>query len=76
MKKKTKKRKKYIKGIIITIITLTIISLIIGYFTNLNYLEAFRIIFGSIYVLFLPGFIFTYIFFPKTNTEEPPIPAS
>ena len=30
-------------------------------------LEAFRIVFGSVYVLFLPGFVISYIFFPKTK---------
>ncbi|MBU3940510.1 MAG: DUF1616 domain-containing protein [Nanoarchaeota archaeon] len=72
-KKKTSKKpenNKYIKGIIISILALIIISAAIGFFSNLTYLESFRIIFGSVYVLFLPGFIFTYVFFPKTREFE------
>src|SRR3989338_11336996 len=39
----------------------------LAYFTKLSSLESFRIVFGSIYVLFLPGFIISFIFFPKTK---------
>jgi len=53
--------------IVSIIILLALISLAISIFTSLSYLETLRIIFGSIYVLFLPGFIITYIFFPKTK---------
>ena len=70
IKKPIKKRKKYLQGILIAILALIIISTAIGFFSTLNYLESFRIIFGSVYVLFLPGFIFTYIFFPKTREFE------
>lgn len=41
---------------------LLIISIILGFF--MPFLQALRIVFGSIYILFLPGFILTYIFFP------------
>jgi len=47
----------------ITIIALLIISGILTIF--IPFLQALRIVFGSVYVLFLPGFILTYIFFPK-----------
>jgi LPXTG-motif cell wall-anchored protein len=50
-----------------TILILSIISLALNFFTNLGMLESLRIVFGSIYVLFLPGFILTYAFFPKTK---------
>lgn len=53
--------------IIIIIVSLAIISLIISYFTAISYLQGFRIVFGSVYVLFLPGFILSFIFFPKTR---------
>ena len=46
---------------------LILLSLILGVFTSLGLLESFRIVFGSIYVLFLPGFIISYIFFPETK---------
>ena len=56
-----------IKRIGIVFVILAIISLAIGLFSSLGYLESFRIVFGSVYVLFLSGFILTYIFFPKTK---------
>jgi uncharacterized membrane protein len=51
----------------ITIVLLSIISLIIAIFSSLTIVESFRIIFGSIYVLFLPGFIISFIFFPRSK---------
>jgi len=54
-------------GIVITILILSLISFLIALFTELSYPESYRIIFGSIYVLFLPGFIISYLFFPKTK---------
>lgn len=52
------------------IILLIVISILIGLFSSLSMLESFRIVFGSVYVLFLPGFIISYIFFPKTKEFE------
>lgn len=52
------------------LICLGIIAYIIHYVSSLSLLESVRIVFGSVYVLFLPGFIMSYIFFPKTKTEE------
>jgi uncharacterized membrane protein len=49
------------------LLALFIIAEIMPIFTSLTALEALRITFGSIYVLFLPGFIISYIFFPKTK---------
>jgi LPXTG-motif cell wall-anchored protein len=54
----------------LTVVGLTVISLIIGGFGSLSYSESFRIVFGSVYVLFLPGFILTYLFFPKTKSFD------
>ncbi|MBS3165878.1 DUF1616 domain-containing protein [Candidatus Woesearchaeota archaeon] len=58
---------KYLVSISILIIFMVLISTIIGFFSTLRYLEGFRIVFGSVYVLFIPGFILTYIFFPQTK---------
>lgn len=55
-----------IVGILI-VIGLALISLIIGGFGSLGYFESFRIVFGSVYVLFFPGFILTFLFFPRTR---------
>jgi uncharacterized membrane protein len=60
----------WFKGIIITLVVLALISLGIGIFSPLGYLGSFRVVFGSIYVLFIPGFIISYIFFPKTKEFE------
>jgi uncharacterized membrane protein len=35
--------------------------------------QSFRVVFGSFYVLFLPGFIWSYVFFNKKNNEEKPL---
>ena len=64
MKKQTKI---YINGILLVLLVLALISLGIKLFTNIDIVESLRIIFGSVYVLFLPGFILTYAFFPKTK---------
>ena len=52
---------------LLSALALSLISLLIGAFSPIGYLESFRIVFGSVYVLFLPGFILTYAFFPKTK---------
>ena len=46
---------------------LTFILLVIGRFIPL--LQYFRIIAGSVYVLFLPGFILTYVFFRRREID-------
>ena len=60
-------KKQWKKVILIVILSLTLISVVLGLFTSIAWLEAFRIVFGSVYVLLLPGFIISYIFFPKTK---------
>jgi len=57
--------RKEIKMGLIVFGALVLISLILGFITG--FLESFRIVFGSVYVLFLPGFIISFIFFPKTK---------
>lgn len=52
------------------IIILALISSVIGFFTELGVVDSFRIVFGALYVLFLPGFIISFIFFPKTKKFE------
>ena len=62
-------------GILTTIGALILISVIITLFSSTGFLESLRIVFGSVYVLFLPGFIISYLFFPKTkdfDSEESP----
>lgn len=57
-------------AIFITIVSLTMLSLGITIFSSLAILESARIVFGSVYVLFLPGFILTFLFFPKSKTFD------
>jgi hypothetical protein len=54
-------------GIFCGIFCLNLVSLFISIFTSLSYLEVIRIVFGSVYVLFIPGFLISFIFFPKTK---------
>lgn len=68
--KKINKFQKWIFGVIIALAVLMIISIVLGVATEFSYLEAMRIIYGSVYVLFLPGFILSFCFFPKTREFE------
>jgi uncharacterized membrane protein len=52
---------------LVAILGLSLISVLLALFTDLGWLESFRIVFGSVYVLFLPGFLISYIFFPKSK---------
>ena len=58
------------KNKILTIIaTLTIVTIILS-LTNLTLAESLRITLGTPYVLFLPGYIISYIFFKKIDIIE------
>ena len=57
-----------IKYGLLVIGALALISVILG--LVIGFLESFRIVFGAVYVLFLPGFIISFIFFPKTNEKK------
>lgn len=57
--------KKTTKIGLIVLAILAAISVVLG--VIIGFLESFRIVFGSVFVLFLPGFIITFIFFNKTN---------
>ena len=65
--KKMKNKHNFIPTICFTLAGLLSISILLGIFTPISFLESFRIIFGSIYVLFIPGFLISYIFFPQTK---------
>lgn len=60
-------KNKWLVGIGIAVAVLAVVSLLIGGFSSLGYLESGRIVFGSVYVLFLPGFVLSFVFFPKTK---------
>jgi uncharacterized membrane protein len=61
--------KKHYLYTLIVVISLIIISLALALLTNLSYFESFRIIFGSLYVLFIPGFIISFIFFKSGKID-------
>lgn len=48
----------------ITLVALLVLSGILSLF-SFTILESLRIVFGSVYILFLPGFLLTWIFFPR-----------
>jgi uncharacterized membrane protein len=64
------KSNKHLLSISISLVVLLLISIAITLFTSQTFLSSLRIIFGSVYVLFLPGFIISYIFFPKSKPFE------
>ena len=64
--------KKNLKLIIAIVVLLVIISAVIPIFATVSVLESFRIVFGCVYVLFIPGLIISYIFFPYTKKSEDP----
>jgi len=59
--------KKIGKYIIFSGLALTIISLIVSIW--LPPVQSFRIVFGSVYVLFLPGLVLTFAFFKKKEID-------
>jgi len=61
-----KKKNIYIYSLIIAVITW--ISLVIPFQDN-RIIHSFRIIFGSIFILFLPGFFLTLNFFKKKEID-------
>lgn len=52
----------------ISLAALFIISIALS-FTSLSFMESLRIVFGSFYVLFLPGFIISFIFFSSNQID-------
>ena len=57
--------KKTILYILIILAVLSIVSLIMGIW--LGILQSFRIVFGVLYIMFLPGFIWSYVFFCRSR---------
>jgi uncharacterized membrane protein len=66
-----KNHNKWLMWIGVIIAILLVISVVITLFLSQTFLSSLRIVFGSIFVLFLPGFIITYIFFPNQRESSP-----
>jgi uncharacterized membrane protein len=60
--------KQLVKYIILSFLGLIIGSLVVSIWLPIR--EAFRIVFGSVYVLFLPGFVLSFIFSPIKRQGE------
>jgi len=61
------KENKVLKYILGVILGLTILSLITSIWLGIQ--ESFRIVFGSVYILFLPGLVLTFAFFREKEID-------
>ena len=59
---------KFLITVLLVIFALGLIAFLLFAFAGTDLLQAYRIVFGSVYVLFLPGFVLSYIFFPQTKS--------
>lgn len=58
----------YLKYSLLGIIILVIISLLLSIW--LPILQSFRIVFGAVYLLFLPGFVWSWVFWKKGELDS------
>ncbi|MEW6407234.1 MAG: DUF1616 domain-containing protein [Patescibacteria group bacterium] len=65
---------KIIKVLCFLAIVLFVLSFLVALIFGFPIKQTLRVVFGSVYVLFVPGFIWSYVFFPKkskvTVTED------
>lgn len=61
------KENKILKYTLGVILGLTVFSLVVSIWLGIG--QSFRIVFGSVYVLFLPGFVLTFAFFEKKEID-------
>lgn len=64
---------KIIKVLCALAIVLFVLSFLVALIFAFPIKQTFRVIFGSIYVLFVPGFIWSYVFFPKKSPSNTPL---
>lgn len=57
----------YVFGVLFA---LELISILIWAFSDLSYLESMRVVFGSVFVLFLPGFVWSFVFFNNRGEKK------
>lgn len=58
---------KLIKYIVFSVLGLIVVSLIVSIWLPMA--QSLKIVFGSVYVLFLPGLVLSYIFFKKNEID-------
>ena len=56
--------------VLVVLVGLCVISSMIAMFSMIELLTSFKFVFGSVYFLFLPGFILSYIFLNKTKKHD------
>jgi len=59
--------KKWLKYSILSIFILVLVALILTIGLPMD--QAFRIVFGSVYLLFIPGFVWSWIFWKKDQLD-------
>ena len=57
--------KKNIKYLLTTLILLIVVTLFLC--TKMPIIDSFRIVFGLVYILFLPGFIWSFVFWQRSE---------
>lgn len=63
---------KIIKVLLILALVLFVLSFLVVLIFGFPIKQTLRVVFGSVYVLFVPGFIWSYVFFPKKSPSNPP----
>ncbi|HVY01343.1 MAG TPA: DUF1616 domain-containing protein [Candidatus Nanoarchaeia archaeon] len=61
---------KQVTNWLMIVLGLLVISLVIPAVSSLSLIESLRITFGSLYVLFVPGYIISFLFFPKSKSFD------
>jgi uncharacterized membrane protein len=54
----------YLKAIGLIVLVLTIASFLVGLFSEQGVVDGFRIVYGLVYVFYLPAFLLTFVFYP------------
>jgi len=65
----TSKQKKRLRPYLIAVLILFLISVVLTLF-KINFLSSLRIVFGSVFVLFLPGYVITKLYLKELDIIE------
>ncbi|MBU0597472.1 DUF1616 domain-containing protein [Patescibacteria group bacterium] len=61
-------KKNWMTYILAFVLVLVVVSLILGISLPLN--ESFRLVFGAVFVIFIPGFIWTWVIWSKDKIDN------